>query len=105
MKRAIEVMSVVLWMWSGVSMAGPITQIAKLSPRYNSDVIEIEWQSALTGGCNMSTAAVTNASAANSNELVAFLLAAFSADLNVEVIFGGGCDEGANWVQTVRLVR
>jgi hypothetical protein len=87
------------------ALAGPITQVTKLSPRYNSDVIEIEWAASVAGGCTMSATAVTNATAANSNELIAFLLSAFATGSEVEVIFGGGCDGGSNWIQTIRLIR
>jgi hypothetical protein len=89
---------------ASTAYADPVTRIAKLSPRYNSGVIEIHWETALTGGCNTSTFAVTNSGAANADELVAFLLAAYLAGRSVEVVFGGGCDGGANWIQTVRLV-
>ncbi len=88
----------------GICAAGPITKIAKLSPRFNSDVIEVEFQDAVTGGCNTSTLAVTNAAAVNANELTAFLLAAFMAGSNIEVLFGGSCDGGSNWIQTIKLV-
>jgi hypothetical protein len=101
MHRAVGVL---LFLASSSLSAGPVTKIAKLSPRYASDVIEIEWEQALTGPCTTSVAAITNSAAANNNDLTAFLLAAFIASQNVEVIFGGGCDGGSNWIQTVRLV-
>jgi hypothetical protein len=105
MKRLVALSVCALSVMPLVAHAGPITTITGLSPRYNSDVLEIRWASALTGGCNTSDSAVTNGTAANANELTAFLLTAFSAGHNVEVIFGGGCDGGSNWIQTVRLVQ
>jgi hypothetical protein len=84
--------------------ADPVTRIAKLSPRYASNVIEIHWETALLGGCTTSTFAVTNAGSANNDELAAFLLGAFFAGRSIEVVFGGGCDGGSNWIQTIRLV-
>jgi hypothetical protein len=89
---------------ASLASADPVTRIATLSPRFNSNVVEINWETAITGGCTTSTFAVTNAGAANSDELVAFLLAAFLAGRSVEVVFGGGCDGGSNWIQTIRLV-
>ena len=106
MKALFSVGLACVFMMNGVNcIAGPITRIASISPRYNSDVIEIHWVNSLVGGCNTSDFAVTNAGAANSNELKAFLLVAFSAGFDVEVIFGGGCDGTSNWIQTVRLIQ
>jgi hypothetical protein len=76
---------------TSAATAGPVTQIAKLSPRYNSNVLEIEWASALVGGCNTSTVAITNGAVSNANQLAAFLLAAYTAQLNVEVLSGRRC--------------
>jgi hypothetical protein len=36
---------------------------------------------------------------------VTFLLAAFIAGSSVEVFFGGGCNGGLNWIQTIRLAK
>jgi hypothetical protein len=100
----VSAIALLLLVGSVVSVANPITKIVKLSPRYNSNVIEIEFQDAIVGGCTTSVAAVTNSAAANADELTAFLLAAFMSGSNVEVISGGGCDGGLNWIQTIRLV-
>jgi hypothetical protein len=87
------------------AIAGPIATIKSLTPRYGSDVIEIEWETSLTGGCTTSPLAVTNATAQNREELTAFLLAAFASGSQVEVFFGGGCDSGSNWIQTIKLLK
>lgn len=89
-----------------VALAGPITKVAALSPRYNTEVLEISWDGVVAGGCVYSDFAVTNPAAANHKALVATLLTAFAAGNNVEVIFGGGCDSGSvNWIQTIKILR
>jgi hypothetical protein len=105
MKRIATLFACALSVLPLTAGAGPITRVTGLLPRYNSDVIEIQWEAPLTGGCTTSATAITNGTAANANELTAFLLTAFSAGHNVEVIFGGGCDGGFNWIQTIRLVQ
>jgi hypothetical protein len=90
---------------SSAAWGGPVTRISALSPRYNSGEIEVSWETPLTGGCTTSNFATTNATAQNHQALIAFLLAAFSSDTSVEVVFGGGCASGANWIQTVKLVK
>jgi hypothetical protein len=105
MKRNSLMLGCLLSLVAVPSIAGPVTKVASLSPRYNSEVIEIQWTTAVTGGCSTSTAAVTNAGAANAKALTTFLLAALATGADVEVTFGGGCDGSSNWIQTVRLIQ
>lgn len=89
----------------GIAHGGPETKVASLSPRYPTGEMEITWATPLTGGCTTSNLALTNATAANHQPLIAALLAALSMSATVEVTFGGGCTAAnTNWIQTIRVI-
>jgi hypothetical protein len=73
--------------------------------KYNTDIMVLEFADSLTGGRASSTIAESNPGAANNNETISFALAAFVASTPVEVVFGGGCQNGHNWFQTIKLVK
>lgn len=88
-----------------VAQGGPETKLVALSPRYPTGEMEITWATPLTGGCTTSNLALTNATAANHQPLIAFLLAALSLNATVEVTFGGGCTAtNTNWIQTIKVI-